>query len=1216
MARFTLLFFIMLVSAVTAFGQTSSQSLQGTVTDETGEVVMFANVALYKNGALITGTQTDFDGKYSFNDIDAGTYDIVVSYVGYSNKRIADVVVFAGKSITLNVEISQGIELDVIEVVYQVPLVEQDNTTQGTVVTSKEIDKLASKNINGIIAQSAGVSSADEGDAITIRGSRSNATDYYIDGIRVSGAMIPQSEIEQLQVITGGIPASIGDVTGGVISVTTKGPSRNFSGTAEIETSEFLDGYQYRLGMLSLAGPILKKKNAKGERTGESIIGYRFSGQYRSRGDRDPSAVGIYKIKDDVYEQLSENPLTLLSSGGSLVPVPAANFLTEDDVELVNARPNSADVRYDATGKVDIRLNKNMDIAIGGSFNHRQAQPITNSLLNFNRNRTEYNTDARGFFRFRHRIGGATTSADADAAKTKGASIQNASYTLQMSYNLTNNNSSDPIHGNNLFNYGYIGSFDHSENPVTGPVRDPITQEIIGFEHIGNFYRLDDYTPSDINAPLTNYNSFVEDFDSRNDFPYFNGNRPQALMSIYGLHTNVNDIYNRIDKSESHRYQFNAKGLFEIVPRGNSKGKHTIEFGIMYEQRVDRFHVILPRRLWEIGRQLTNVHFNDLDTNDIIGQIDAGGGIFVDQYANLAQDSIWAAEDPENRTDGQSYFDKSLRAALGAGRKEWIDIDVLNPDQLSLNYFSATELTNAQIVNYYGYDYLGNKTGGEVSFNDFFLEKDENGEYTRNISPNQPIYTAAYIEDKFLFKDIIFRIGLRVDRYDANTRTLKDNFSLYDAFTASEIGGDIPGAVSGDAVVYTDDGTQNGSVTAYRDGDVWYTSDGTAVNSPINIFGVDQARPALVKQNDNIQAANFDPNSTFVDAEPSINFMPRLAFSFPISEEANFFAHYDVLTQRPPSNSLATPLTYFYFLDNIQSGAQFNNPNLRPERTIDYEVGFQQKLSASSAIKMSAYYKELRDMIQSQTFLYAFPSSYDGFGNQDFGTVKGFNFSYDMRRTGNISIRATYTLQFAEGTGSDANSQRGISNRGNLRVIYPLGFDERHRVTSTIDYRYGSGNKYNGPTVAGRQIFANAGVNLTVIGASGRPYTAALIPQTLGGSGAKGGINGARLPWNTTLNLRVDKDFTLVEPTKDKKGMYLNVYFRVQNVLDQRNVVGVYPFTGSPDDDGFVASPQGQNIVNNTIDPASYLLSYQWRLLNPGFYTLPRRMFVGALVNF
>ena len=42
---------------------------------------------------------------------------------------------------------------------------------------------------------------------------------------------IPQSEVDQLQVLTGGIEAKYGDVTGGiVISLTSKGPSEKFSG--------------------------------------------------------------------------------------------------------------------------------------------------------------------------------------------------------------------------------------------------------------------------------------------------------------------------------------------------------------------------------------------------------------------------------------------------------------------------------------------------------------------------------------------------------------------------------------------------------------------------------------------------------------------------------------------------------------------------------------------------------------------------------------------------------------------------------------------------------------------------------------------------------------------------------------------------------------------------------------------------------------------------
>ena len=48
--------------------------------------------------------------------------------------------------------------------------------------------------------------------------------------------------------------------------------------------------------------------------------------------------------------------------------------------------------------------------------------------------------------------------------------------------------------------------------------------------------------------------------------------------------------------------------------------------------------------------------------------------------------------------------------------------------------------------------------------------------------------------------------------------------------------------------------------------------------------------------------------------------------------------------------------------DNV--GGLLNNPDLKPEKTIDYELGFAKKLTLSSALKMSLFYKELRDMIQ------------------------------------------------------------------------------------------------------------------------------------------------------------------------------------------------------------------------------------------------------------
>jgi len=51
-----------LIIGTTAFSQTS---LSGKVIDDTGEPVLFGNIALYKNGVLLSGGTTDIDGNYS-----------------------------------------------------------------------------------------------------------------------------------------------------------------------------------------------------------------------------------------------------------------------------------------------------------------------------------------------------------------------------------------------------------------------------------------------------------------------------------------------------------------------------------------------------------------------------------------------------------------------------------------------------------------------------------------------------------------------------------------------------------------------------------------------------------------------------------------------------------------------------------------------------------------------------------------------------------------------------------------------------------------------------------------------------------------------------------------------------------------------------------------------------------------------------------------------
>ncbi len=1249
MARYLLLTIAFLLAGVALSAQTT---LQGTVTDaETGEQIIFGTVALYKNDVLITGTETDFDGFFSITELDPGTYDVIFSYTGYQDQKITGVLVNSGKANQLNAKISSGVNLDVIVVTYERELVSKDETTQGKVFSAEEIRNLPTRNVNALASLGAGASSADEGEAISIRGSRSNATNYYIDGIRVSGRMVPKQDIEELQVVTGGVEAKYGDVTGGVISITTKGPSDRFSGGMELETSEYLDAFDQRLVGLNLSGPIWKKN-------GQTILGYRVGGQYMFNRDDDPPATVIYRAKDEYIEQLEANPIRRIGT----TSFPEARYATDENVDVLDYNPYEDRTTYDLNGKLDANLGKNIDVTLSGTYYKidNKFTPGNWGLFNSHNNPSQIDTRYRTNFRLRHRLGTTSSVAsDQDAAK-KGALIQNAVYTLQFGFERSETDLEDPRHGDNLFNYGYIGNYDLRWSPRIDSLNIAVIENMPWLgqggqdtiplvventsSHIDYTRELFDYTPNaDINPVLARYNYNGEDITDFDLFDVRNGRVVGGLATTWSNHyTNVGMVYNLNRKRLNDVITFNANTSFELVPGGSGNSRHNIQFGILYEQREERGYDINPRGLWTVAELLANQHLDGaaLDSNTVVGTynapfqlIDAFTGLFLIDENGVEQNfpnfeyPIYAINPIVNE---ESQFYEQVRSIDGTPINQYFNVHGVDPSQLDLSMFSARELNDQRTIlglNYWGYDYLGNQIDG-VQFDDFFDYVDPvTGNRTFPVAANRPNYQAAFIQDKFTFKDIIFRVGVRIDRYDANTKVLRDPYSLYRIEDAASFGAQRPGNIGDDFKVYvSSDGGE--VVKAYRDDDTWYHPNGAPANSGGEIFGGGLVFPSYVDKDEqarDITNAGFETDISFEDYTPQVNWMPRLAFSFPISEEANFFAHYDVLVQRPPSNALVSPITYFYW--ETEGSDLRSNANLKPERTIDYEVGFQQKLSNSSAIKMSAYYKELRDMIQSRWILFAAPvTEYETYDNLDFATVKGFNLSYELRRTGNISLNLAYTLQFADGTGSDANTSRGLSSRGIQRALFPMSYDERHRLTGIIDYRYRSGKEYNGPSISGLDILANTGLNVTTIAVSGRPYTAALQPTAFGAAGNKGALNGSRLPWNFTVNAQLDKSFDITKPGA-ARSIGLNVYLRVSNVFDRRNIQGVYRATGSPTDDGFLTSALGQSFLltdqfqtqAGTTDNAlrdAFLSSYSWKLLNPNNFSLPRRIFLGAVVNF
>ena len=124
----------------------NSSQIVGKVVDEFGEIILFAAIVLKQNGVLVTGTQTDFDGLFSFSNIAVGDYTITVSYVGYATLS-------TGVSVQENehVEIESFIIQDVLleetnGCTWYPPMIELDYTIQGATFNSFEIGRSPIKN--------------------------------------------------------------------------------------------------------------------------------------------------------------------------------------------------------------------------------------------------------------------------------------------------------------------------------------------------------------------------------------------------------------------------------------------------------------------------------------------------------------------------------------------------------------------------------------------------------------------------------------------------------------------------------------------------------------------------------------------------------------------------------------------------------------------------------------------------------------------------------------------------------------------------------------------------------------------------------------------------------------------------------------------------------------------------------------------------------------
>ena len=219
----TLFFYSLLLIRLT-LAQASGE-LRGQLKDEAGKPVAFAAVVVYSGESQIAATTSDDEGYFIIKPISAGTYNVVMQHMNYKKLTIEKVTVSTNQAKYLDETLAARLhEMDEIVITGRgEPLIDKGKIATVVTIGPTVIAESPLREVKDFVATTPGVVQRDEGGSLNIRGSREGGTQYIVDGIKIIGDFsIPKAAIQEISILTGGIPAQFGDATGGIVVITTK----------------------------------------------------------------------------------------------------------------------------------------------------------------------------------------------------------------------------------------------------------------------------------------------------------------------------------------------------------------------------------------------------------------------------------------------------------------------------------------------------------------------------------------------------------------------------------------------------------------------------------------------------------------------------------------------------------------------------------------------------------------------------------------------------------------------------------------------------------------------------------------------------------------------------------------------------------------------------------------------------------------------------------
>jgi outer membrane receptor protein involved in Fe transport len=259
------------------------------------------------------------------------------------------------------------------------------------------------------------------------------------------------------------------------------------------------------------------------------------------------------------------------------------------------------------------------------------------------------------------------------------------------------------------------------------------------------------------------------------------------------------------------------------------------------------------------------------------------------------------------------------------------------------------------------------------------------------------------------------------------------------------------------------------------------------------------------------------------------------------------------------------------------------NASLKPQKTVMYEIGLQQQLSDDFALDVTAYRRDVRNLLGTEVYRLGTGVYYARYRNRDYASVKGVTFSLEKRQSSGITgvgASIDYTFQVSKGNASDPNDAFLNERNGKetIKQMRPLDWDRRHQLNATL-------------TIGDPQNY-----NFSIIGrvATGFPYTSVY------GTGAYI-ENNSRRPFTYYFDMYYYKNFKFGR-------LNYSAFIRVYNLFDRLNEKEVFPDTGRS---GYSLTP----FNNSYIHPLG-INELEDYFVRPDYYSAPREIQIGISVDF